>query len=148
MAIQPLNENNQAYLKAGTDMLADMFKGEGDIGLPELQALMKWCVDQGWSGGPEVIEEYGPVLALGVGLGLEIKARASMEWVWSDGKDDSYHGLALQLGDGGLCAYPVAMIARRVADHKLVDVAALVRDTCTNIEQLAKGSFDGPMERV
>ncbi len=93
---RPLTPEDAAYATQGRTILANMLSRAEVIEAPELQALYDWCLQQAWDVSPGSLEEYGPVLALGVGFGDQVAHLTGMEWVWVTKDEMGWFGPALK----------------------------------------------------
>ncbi len=132
-----LTDHDAAYLQTGKTMLGQMLNHAHPIEAPELQALYDWCLQQGWQQEIAQLEELGPVLALGVGVGAEIALAASMDWVWVERDDFGWFGLALKRSDRDIFAFPTRMITQRLHDRVAIRIGSLITGTVQNIENLS-----------
>lgn len=124
-----------------------MLAGADVIEAPELQALYDWCLQQEWDATPDKLEEYGPVLALGVGFGEEISKHTGMRWVWVERDEFGWFGPALIWPGKQIFAHPTRMLAGRLYDRNKIRIDALIDNLVRDLGAVAKAQSSSGLTR-
>ncbi|MEH7830545.1 DUF3806 domain-containing protein [Gemmobacter denitrificans] len=135
-----LTPEDMDYAMQGRTILASMLSGAEVIEAPELQALYDWCLQQDWDVSFGALEEYGPVLALGVGFGDQVACSTGMQWVWVTKDQMDWFGLALKWPDKPIFSFPTRMLTQRLHDRLAIRLAPLIEAHVSDLNAVAHGT--------
>lgn len=133
---RPMTEPELAYRAEGLAQLVRILGSDRVIEAPELQAVYDWCLAQNWDASADDLEEYGPVVGIGMVMGDLIAAQIGMDWVWLHDPEYDWSGPALQLRGKAVYCHPVPMIAGRLADRIQIRIDTLIASVTAELLRL------------
>ena len=135
-----LSAERLAYCDAGRSVLKQLMPEPEVYEGPELQALFDWCLAQPWPDDPQMLEQYGPVLALSIGFGDCVVSRTGMLWGWASETGFDWEGPALSLPGTTIMSYPMPMMLQRLLAGDRIRIDKLIEDHVADIRSLAATS--------